>query len=345
MKGEVILMENENKVNNEISEEMAINIVKEFTTNTMYMLLSTVQANMVRGYSFPYIRQIDEKGKVMFFFSTLEYAKEFIEENNFEILDGVYPLAKIEPGDQLNSFESICAVAAHLGIMYIDFNPNHPTVAMGVTLPWLQKCFNYDFTKITMLMSPAMKEEMDRRTDGKVPIAFSPMKIHKFKDPYTLSAERRAELDKIPDDNASSVEGYFETIKILNVPELIYVSNLLNKSLIPKANSEGNKLMVDMYIAMLHVLDGVIIQHMNQIKIYTLLDGEDMFINHNQAAYLIYTDRFQYMGEYRYKEVSLEGFLRRLEMNDVNYVIITAGPGQMHLTTTKAIQETLKKIR
>ena len=68
---------------NDISEEMAINIVREFTTNTMYMLLSTVQANMVKGYSFPYVQQIDETGKVIFFFSTLEYAKEFIEENNF----------------------------------------------------------------------------------------------------------------------------------------------------------------------------------------------------------------------------------------------------------------------
>lgn len=338
-------MDNEKTVNNDISEEMAVNIVKEFTSNTMYMLLSTVQANMVRGYSFPYIRPIDEHGKVMFFFSTLEYAKEFIEENDFEVLDGVYPLAKIEPGDQLCSFESICAIAAHLGIMYVDFNPNHPNIAMGVTLPWLQKNFNYDFTKITMLMSPAMKEEMDKRGDGKVPIAFSPMKIHNFKDPYNLTPERRAQLDKIPIDNAGSVEGYFEEIRILNVPELVYVSNLINKSYIPKANSEGDKKKVDMFIAMLHVLDGVIIQHMDQIKTYTLLDGEDMFINHNQAAYLIYTDRFQYMGEYRYKEVTLDGFLRRLQMNEVNYVIITAGPGQMHLTTTKAIEETIRKIR
>ena len=78
-------MDNEKTVNNDISEEMAVNIVKEFTSNTMYMLLSTVQANMVRGYSFPYIRQIDEHGKVMFFFSTLEYAKEFIEENDLQI--------------------------------------------------------------------------------------------------------------------------------------------------------------------------------------------------------------------------------------------------------------------
>ena len=330
---------------NDISEEMAINIVREFTTNTMYMLLSTVQANMVKGYSFPYVQQIDETGKVIFFFSTLEYAKEFIEENNFEVLDGVYPLAKIEPGNKLTSFEAICSVASHLGIMYVDFNPGHPNIAMGVTIPWLQEKFGYDFTKITMLMSPAMKEEMERRNDGKIPVCFSPMEIHDFKNPYLLSKEERDILDRIPLDNENSVDSYFEAIKALRLPELIYLSNVLNKSYIPKANSEGDKLRVDMFIAMLHVLDGVIIQHMYQINAYTLMDGEDMFINHNQAAYLIYTERFQYMGEYRYKEVSLESFLHRLEDNDVGYVIITAGPGQMHITTTKAIKETLNKLR
>lgn len=330
---------------NDISEEMAINIVKEFTSNTMYMLLSTVQANMVKGYSFPYVQQIDETGKVIMFFSTLEYAKEFIEEHDFEILDGVYPLAKIEPNEKITSFESICAIAYHLGIMYVDFNPGHPNIAMGVTLPWIQKHFNYDLTKITMLLSPAMKEEMERRNDGKIPVLFSPMPIHDFKDLYSISKERREEIDKIPFDNEESVERYFEAVKVLEMPELIYLSNLLNKSYIPKANAEGDKLRVDMFIAMLHVLDGVIIQHLNQRTCYTLMDGEDMFVNHNQAAYLIYTDRFQYMGEYRYKEIPLESFLHRLEDNDVDYVIVTAGPGQMHITTTKAIKETLNKLR
>ncbi len=330
---------------NEISEEMAINIVKEFTSNTMYILLSTVQANMVRGYSYPYVKEVDEYGRELFVFSSLEYAKEFVKVNDFEILDGVYPLAKIEPNDSLNSFESICAIASHLGVMYIDFNPAHPNIAMGVTIPWLQKVFGYDLTKITMLMSPQMKEEMDKRADGKVPVAFNPMPIHNFKDPYSLSKERREELDKIPLDNGKSVEKYFEAIKGLNMPELIYISNLLSKSYIPKANSEGDKAKVEQYIAMLHVLDATIIQFMDRLTTYTLLDGEDMFVNNNQAAYLIYTDRFQYMGEYRYKEVSLDGYLRRLQMNDVNYVMITAGPGQMHITTPKAIEETLRKIR
>lgn len=330
---------------NDISEEMAISIVKEFTSNPMYILLSTVQANMIKGYSYPYVKQIDEHGKLLFVFSSLEYAKEFIKVNDFEILDGVYPLAKIEPKDALNSFEVICAIAAHLGIMYIDFNPAHPNIAMGVTIPWLQKALDYDLNKITLLMSPQAKEEMEKRGDGKVPLGFNPMPIYDFKDPYTISDERKEELDKIPLNNISSVEKYFDAIKGLTMPELIYISNLLSKSYIPKANSEGNKLNVDMYIAMLHVLDSTIIQRVDKLDTFTLLDGEDMFVNNNQAAYLIYTDRFQYMGEYRYKEVSLDGYLGRLQVNDVNYVMITAGPGQMHITTPKAIEETIKKIR
>ena len=94
-------MSDDNKNVKGLSEEMAISVVKEFVGNNMYVLLSTVKA--------------------LYFFSTYEYAKEFVEENDFEILDGIYPLAKLEPGEKMNSFETICAIAAHLGIMYIDF--------------------------------------------------------------------------------------------------------------------------------------------------------------------------------------------------------------------------------
>ena len=330
---------------NDISEEMAINIVKEFTDNTMYILLSTVQANMMQGYSYPYVKEIDDNGKLLFIFSSLDYAKEFIHLNDFEVLDGIYPLAKIEPNDPLNSIEKICAIAAHLGIMYIDFNPAHPNISMGVTIPWLQKCFGYDLTKISMYVNPAMKDKLANGGINNMEIGFNPMPIYDFRDPYTITAERREVLDKIPTAHKRSIKGFFEDIRYLGVPELIYVSNLLTKTFIPRANTEADSKALEMFVAMLHVLDGAIIQAMDQLTTYTLLDGEDMLINHNKAAYLIYTDRFQYMGEYRYKEVPLDGFLRRLQMNEVNYVYITAGPGQMHLTTPQAIEEIVRKKR
>ena len=40
----------EDKDKKELSEEMAINIVKEYVGNTMYVLLSTVKANMIKGF-------------------------------------------------------------------------------------------------------------------------------------------------------------------------------------------------------------------------------------------------------------------------------------------------------
>lgn len=329
---------------NDISEEMAINIVKEFTSNTMYILLSTVQADMINGYSYPYVKELDDDGKLLFIFSSLEYAKEFIQVNEFEVLDGVYPLAKIEPSDPINNIEKICAIAANLGIMYIDFNPAHSNLAMGVTIPWLQKSFGYDLSKITMMITPEAKAKLESRGE-EIRVGFNPMPILDFKDPYTITQKQKDEIDKIPLKHRRSPESFFEAIRYFSVPELIYLSNLLSKNLIPTANTEGDKKKVEAYIAMIHIVDGAIIQFMNELTTYTLLDGEDMFVSHNKAAYLIYTDRFQYMGEYRYKEVSLDGFLRRLQMNEVSYVYITAGPGQMHLTTPKAIEEVLKRIK
>lgn len=335
----------EDKDKKELSEEMAINIVKEYVGNTMYVLLSTVKANMIRGFSFPYVGELEGKGKALYCFSTYEYAKEFVEENNFEILDGIYPLAKLAPDEKMNGFETICAIASHLGIMYIDFNPGHPNIALGTTIPWLQKIFNYDLSKITIIMSTKMKEEMEKREDGKVPVTFNPMPIHKFKDPYAVTKERKDEIDRIPLKDYENVKDYFDIIKELSLSELCYLSEAIKKNYLPRANAEGNKERVDILMAMYSVLDGIVIQKLDRIKTYTLIDGEDMFINHNQAAYLLYTDRFQYMGEYRYKEMSLESFLHRLEDNDVGYAIITSGPGHMHLTSTVAIRQTLEKIR
>ena len=329
---------------NELSEEMAQGVVKEFVSNTMYVLLYTVGANMIKGFSYPYVAELDGKGKGLYFFSTYEYAKEFVEENDFEILDGVYPLAKLAPGEKLNSFETMCAIAAHLGIMYVDFNPGHPNIALGTTIPWLQKVFGFDLSKITLIMSNKMKEEMEKRDDKKIPINFNPMPIHKFKDPYFVTDERKKELDAIPLTEYDDVKKYFDVIKEFPLSELCYLSEIIKKTYLPRASADGNKERADILMAMYSVLDGVIIQKLDKKVTYTLLDGEEMFVNHNQAAYLLYTNRFQYMGEYRYKEISLEGFVRQLEAADVNYAIVTSGPGSMHLTSTAAMRQTLDKM-
>ena len=326
-------MSDDNKNVKGLSEEMAINVVKEFVGNNMYVLLSTVKANMIKGFSFPYVGELEGVGKALYFFSTYEYAKEFVEENDFEILDGIYPLAKLEPGEKMNSFETICAIAAHLGIMYIDFNPGHPNIALGTTIPWLQKIFNYDLSKITLIVSNKVKEEMEKKEDSKIPIDFNPMPIFKFKDPYF-----------IPLKEYEDVKLYFDAIKDLSISELCYLSEVIKKTYLPRASAEGNKERMDILMAMYSVLDGIVIQKLNMVKTYTLLDNDEMFINHNQAAYLLYTDRFQYMGEYRYKEISLDGFLRQMEVNDVSYAIITSGPGHMHLTSSAAIRQTLDKL-
>ena len=254
-------MSDDNKNVKGLSEEMAINVVKEFVGNNMYVLLSTVKANMIKGFSFPYVGELEGVGKALYFFSTYEYAKEFVEENDFEILDGIYPLAKLEPGEKMNSFETICAIAAHLGIMYIDFNPGHPNIALGTTIPWLQKIFNYDLSKITLIVSNKVKEEMEKKEDSKIPIDFNPMPIFKFKDPYFIDKERKDELDVIPLKEYEDVKLYFDAIKDLSISELCYLSEVIKKTYLPRASAEGNKDRMDILMAMYSVLDGIVIQN------------------------------------------------------------------------------------
>ena len=160
-------------------------------------------------------------------------------------------------------------------------------------------------------------------------------------DSLATSVSFKISKSGIIDDD---VKKYFDVIKEFPLSELCYLSEIIKKTYLPRASADGNKERADILMAMYSVLDGVIIQKLDKKVTYTLLDGEEMFVNHNQAAYLLYTNRFQYMGEYRYKEISLEGFVRQLEAADVNYAIVTSGPGSMHLTSTAAMRQTLDKM-
>lgn len=326
-----------------MNEEVAINTLNKYVEGDLYILLSTVSANMMGGFSIPFVGQMED-GKILFLFSDLEYARKYCDVNGYEVLDGVYPLSKIDKNNPQTNLEMVVKIAAHLGVTHIDFNPCHETDAFGVLIPWMQKVLGYDLNNISVIMS---QEEMKRIMDengGKVkaPLRFNPMQILDFSNPYFVAPERRKEIDEIPLDFEITVGGFVDVIKYMPLNELIYLSEVINRRYIRKAKEENNAAGEKMFCNLYGVLDQVIIHALTKLQVFTLLDNGETYINQGKVAYVLYTDRFKYMGDYRYQEIELRDFCDEMEEKGINSLIITAGPGEMHLGSVAAIREYMK---
>jgi len=324
--------------NDKMDEQTAIKVLKEFVAGDLYILLSTVNANMIGGFSFPYVGQL-ENGRILFLFSDLEYAKKYCDQCGYEVLDGLYPLAKIDPQSVPANLEMISKIATSLGVTNIDFNPCHESMAFGVLIPWMQKVLNYDLKDISLILSDQEMETLKKNNDGKVPVRFNPMGILGFSNPYFISNERKEQLGLIPLNSKGTVKEFVDIIKVLPLTELIFMSEVINRRYVVAAREENRVEDEKMFNTMYGILDQVILHVLTKLNLFTLLDNGETLIKQGKAAYILYTDRFKYMGEYRYKEIELEAFCDELEKKEVHSIIITAGPGEMHLTTVASLRE------
>lgn len=325
-------------MNREMNEETAIKLLKEYVEGDLYILLSSVNANMIGGFSFPYIGQM-ENGKILFLFTDLEYAKKYCVENGYEVLDGLYPLAKVEKENIPSNLEMIAKIASQLGVTNIDFNPGHESMAFGVLIPWMQKVLDYDLKDISIILSDQEMQRLKENNDGKVPLRFNPMQILGFKNIYFISPERRAQIDELPVKSGDTIKDFVDIIKTMPLNELILLSEVINRKYVDQARKEGRAEDEHKFRAMYAVLDQVIIHILCNLRIFTLLDNGETLIKQNRASYILYTDRFKYMGEYRYKEIELKEFIDELEQKGVTSLIVTAGPGEMHLSTVASFRE------
>lgn len=329
---------NEGINKNEMNEETAIKLLKEYVEGDLYILLSTVSANMIGGFSIPYVGQM-ENGRILFVFTDLEYAKKYCLDCGYEVLDGLFPLAKVIKDNIPANLEMISKIACQLGVTNIDFNPGHESMAFGVLIPWMQKVLDYDLKDISLILSDQEMKMLKEKNDGKVPVRFNPMQILGFKNSYFISPERRAQIDELPVKCGVTIKDFVDVIKVMPLNELILLSEVINRKYVDQARKEGRTEDERMFKGMYGVLDQVIINILCNLRLFTLLDNGETFIRNGNAAYILYTERFKYMGEYRYKEIDLKEFINELEEKGVKSLVITAGPGEMHLSTVASVKE------
>ncbi len=314
----------------EMSDKKASNLAKKIMgMQELYIILSTKQANMENGVSVPYVCQTEDQGKGILTFSTKSYARKFIEQHQFEVLDGIYPIGKIEVQDKINGLQTALATTNALGVSFMDFNPGFQDNAMGFNISWFMQENKLD-KNISMLLTKKQYEKMLSENQNSIPLHFNPVKIEDFDFKYHLTEDAsRAILKKVFEGH--SVINYVTIFNEESLLECCLTMDYIYGAMIPKAQQDKKNEDVPFFQSVAEVLEMVIKNKLKeQNKLYTIADPKtDKILTKNGFAYILYTDRYKYMGSYDYVPINQKSIEDFLKSQGVSKAMVTDGPHGM----------------
>ncbi len=323
------LMKSGHKKTEMSNQEASILAKKIMSMQELYIILSTKQANMESGVSVPYVCQTEDHGKGILTFSTERYARKYVEQHQFEVLDGIYPIGKIEVQDKVNGLHTVLATANALGVSFIDFNPGFQDNSMGWSISWFMQENKLD-KNISVVLTKKQYEEMLRENQNSIPLNFNPIKIEDFDFKYYLTEDTsRAVLQKVfQGDSVSDYETIFNKESLF---ECCHTMDYICSVMIPKAQQNKKNKDVQFFQIVASVLEVAVKNKLkNQSKLYTLVDPKThKILTKNGFAYILYTERYKYMGSYDYVPISQSSIEDFLKLQGVSQAIVTDGPHGM----------------
>lgn len=317
--------------NNEISTDEAVNRAKKiFEYDEIYIVLSFRNANLNEGVSVPYIAKVQDKITGLIAFSKEEYAKEYLLNHNFEILDGILPIGKIEKKDRFNNIINILLIAKAMGIKFLDFNVGANDNSIGAYIEWILNVSGID-GEMSMLLTSEQYNNIIQGA-GKTEVKFNPISFLNFYNPYEVDDEEAKKLLRSV-FAYSSVEDFREHFtNEQSIFQNCYVMDYIVTSMIPHATEINKKDDIAYFESVAHILGNVIKNKIFESEnVFTLLDPETgNLINRNGIIYLLYTDRFKYMGQYLYKKLeNKDEIMNLIKESQAKKAVVTDGPHGM----------------
>lgn len=315
-----------------MTEQEAIFMAQSiFQSQDLYILLSTKQADMVKGISVPYMGEAENGEKFLFLFTSYENAKIYVEESQCEILDGVYPIGKIQQEDQYRNLFQICNIAVNKGIenLNVDLGTEN---AFGCKIRWLLQVNDKVLEPVSILLSKEEAEHMMEQNENQVPLRMNPMVIMNFTNPYEIEKEQANRLFHHVFEGGTTVGDFMDNFRNQEtLLENCFLCDYINTKFIPSAQQQNKPEDIGYFQQVSSILEKVIWQRIFEHKIYTIVDkstGNPMI--NNQSMYLIYTNRFQYTGGFLYQEMAdKEAVMKFIKENEISRVVVTDGPNFM----------------
>lgn len=304
---------------NQQSEEQVIEKAKKYgNAEKLYLLLSVKQANMLNGVSVPYICEKNDR-KSLLVFSSLDWAKEYMDKYDYEILEKIYPIGCIKKGHNYYNLQAICNEAVQCGVDDITFDDLFTSQTFTCSIRNFMESNQWEI----QVVDKNMREEEYSKN------SLTPMPIIGFQSPYELSEEHiKAVLTTVFD--CKTMEEFMETFDAKeSVFDNCYVMNYIHTQMIPIAKRAEKQEDIT-YFRKVSQLLGVVI--MDKIKgcqnLHTLKDPRTngLYIK-DGSAYLLYTDLYKYMGEFEYQKIdSFEEWIDMIRDKEIEHVVITDGP-------------------
>lgn len=316
-----------------MTEQEAKNKVKEiYERDHWFILLSTTKANMLIGKSIPYVGQLEKGEGILFVFTSYEQAKEYVDTYKYEVLEGNYPIGRLEKEHEYNSLRAIFNMALEMGVGKVDFNPCSED-AFGCNIDWFMSVNELERGEISVAISEEEFKEI-QQNNGQIPMRINPIDIFEFKNPYEISRER---ADVILHHIFAAEEGQtFSSfcemfLQEETLHENCFVMDYLKGKLIPMANEEKKEQDLQWFLQVSAVVQTAIWRRLFEHKLHVLTDLETgKLLTKNGAMYVMYTDLFKHMGQYGYKPVSDKMELLQLaDEHDIERLIVTDGPHGM----------------
>lgn len=301
-----------------------------FNTEELYIMLSVTNADMMNGYSVPYVGLLENGSKMLFVFTSYERAKAYIDDTGYEVLDGIYPIAKINHEDEYRNLYSICNIAAAMGIESIDFDLGCND-AFGCKIMWLLEVNDKKTQEVSIIVSQEEAQKL-MEEGNQVPLRMNPMKIEEFVNPFVITEEQTERLFKHLFSQTTSLDDIkfnFENNQTLI--ENCFLADRINTRLIPQALNDEKESEANYFSVVSKMLETVVWESLFENKVYTMADKETgNIIVKNSAIYVVYTDRFKYMGPFEYVEIESKDILEKLiKDNNIEQLVVTDGPNYM----------------
>lgn len=296
-----------------------------------FILLSVNLANMKQGKSIPYMGKMPNGEKILLVFSTYEGAKEFVDKTGYEVLDGVYPIGRLEKSHEYSNLQTVFSVALQMGVGHVNFDP-HSKDAFGCSIMWFMNVNELDPDALPDFEDEDESENA-KEQDGKVALRVVPVDIYQYSNPYQLTPERGEEVtyhvfELNPSDRLYMFKAFFLTKQSLH--ENVFLSEILNTRLIPRAKESGREGDIQWFVYIIRFLQIVIWDRLFDGPVYTLVDEKGALCKKDKGMYVLYTDLFKYMGKLNYKRISSQKELVKLAKdNGVEVLIVTDGPDEM----------------
>lgn len=327
----------------EETEKNANERAKSLTdADELYILLSVSKANMLEGYSFPYVGNLGEGKLTLYLFSTYELARQFVVGSDYEVLDGIHPIGKLAKNDQFCTLVNTLIIARkimNVSHFCIDEKESYDIAEFLETLNIKEYQVRFHLTN----QEAEQAKANDGKTPPQMPRRFNPVQIDRFTNPFAIPEERRKELleSLFVKEGSSREESLRTFVERQSLTENCFVLTVLFLNYMPQAEKAGKQDDLKYFAEVRHMLSMVVWMKLKSEKrLFTLVDPQTKKpIIHNESMCVLYSERFKYIqGNCEYKQLScIEEIMQTVAENNLKAVVIDG------ITTTAVIDAAICK--